>query len=92
MEASSGTLSTSPLSFNDGMSGLTHYQSSDESLQHLPPYDLCLELVELYFRYIHDTFHSILHKASFLEDVANGTASHAILLAMISLSSRLAVK
>lgn len=54
----------------------------------LPPTVLCEEIVSLYFQYIHDTFHSLFHKPSLLEDVRNGTISRLILLSIISLAAR----
>ncbi len=49
---------------------------------------LCEELVNLYFRYIHDTLHSLFHQPSLLEDLRAGTIPQVILLSIISLSAR----
>ena len=49
---------------------------------------LCVELVELYFRYIHDTFHSIFHPPSVIQDVIDGVLPRVLLYGMISLSAR----
>jgi Fungal specific transcription factor domain len=54
----------------------------------LPPRPLCITLTELYFQYIHDTFHSIFHRPSVLEDVANGTLPDVLLFGIISLAAR----
>jgi hypothetical protein len=54
----------------------------------LPPQALCEELAVLYFQYIHDTFHSLFHKPSFMRDVAGGTVPGVILFAVISLAAR----
>jgi hypothetical protein len=54
----------------------------------LPPQSLCEELVGLYFRFIHDTFHSLFHYPTMMEDVSQGTVPPVILYAMISLSAR----
>jgi hypothetical protein len=54
----------------------------------LPPLELCLELVELYFDLIHDQFHSLFHRPSFTEQVRNGTAPRVLLFAMMALSAR----
>lgn len=54
----------------------------------LPSRPLCIELVGLYFRYIHDTFHSLFHQPSVMQDVADGTIPKVHLFAMISLSAR----
>jgi hypothetical protein len=49
---------------------------------------LCEELVDLYFQYIHDTFHSLFHKPSCMRDVSRGVTPDAILFAIISLAAR----
>jgi hypothetical protein len=54
----------------------------------LPPLELCLELVELYFDLIHDQFHSLFHRPSFIEQVKKGTAPPVLLFAMMALSAR----
>lgn len=54
----------------------------------LPTRPLCIELTELYFRYIHDTFHSIFHRPSVMQDVANGTLPKVLLFGIVSLSAR----
>jgi len=54
----------------------------------LPDSDLCLELVGLYFDLIHDQFHSIFHRPSFMEDLLRGVAPKVILFAMMALSAR----
>jgi len=54
----------------------------------LPPWELCLELVELYFDLIHDQFHSLFHRPSFIEQVRTGTAPQVLLFAMMALSAR----
>jgi hypothetical protein len=54
----------------------------------MPSPMLCEELVNLYFRYIHDTFHSLFHQPSLLEDLRAGTIPQVILLSIISLSAR----
>jgi hypothetical protein len=54
----------------------------------LPPRELCLELVELYFDLIHDQFHSLFHRPSFIELIRKGTAPRVLLFAMMALSAR----
>lgn len=54
----------------------------------LPPPELCMELVELYFDLIHDQFHSLFHRPSFIEDVRRGEAPRLILFAMMALAAR----
>lgn len=53
-----------------------------------PPKELCLELVELYFDLIHDQFHSLFHRPSFMEQVKKGTAPRILLFAIMALSAR----
>jgi hypothetical protein len=64
-------------------------QAVAQASNSLPPPSVCLELVNLYFDFIHDQFHSLFHKLSVLEDVKQGHASTVILLAMMALSARL---
>jgi hypothetical protein len=52
---------------------------------------LRLELVNLYFEYIHDQFHSIYHRPSLIEDVACERAPKIVLFAILALSSRFSV-
>jgi hypothetical protein len=54
----------------------------------MPDQQLCEELVDLYFRYIHDSFHSLFHRPSLMEDVARGTLPKVLLFAIMSLSAR----
>lgn len=54
----------------------------------LPPIDVCVDIGNLYFRYIHDTFHSLFHQPSVEDDIANGTLPQVLLLGIISLASR----
>lgn len=54
----------------------------------MPPLDVCMDLGNLYFRYIHDTFHSLFHQPSVEDDIANGTLPQVLLLGIISLASR----
>lgn len=46
------------------------------------------ELVGLYFDYIHDQFHSMYHRPSFVDDVINNRVPKIVLLAVLALSSR----
>ncbi|KAH7405634.1 fungal-specific transcription factor domain-containing protein [Phaeosphaeria sp. MPI-PUGE-AT-0046c] len=50
--------------------------------------ELRQELIELYFDYIHDQFHSMYHRATFMEDMSNGRISKLVLFAMFALSAR----
>ena len=54
----------------------------------LPPRPLCIELTKLYFQYIHDTFHSIFHAPSTIQEVEEGSLPKVLLFGIISLSAR----
>lgn len=54
----------------------------------LPPMPLRLQLVGLYFDYIHDQFHSLFHRPSFMADVASDRVAPVVLLAIFALSAR----
>jgi hypothetical protein len=60
----------------------------DHSQGSLPPSALRQELVELYFDYIHDQFHSIFHRPSFKDDVSADQVPHVILFAIFALGAR----
>lgn len=45
-------------------------------------------LVDLYFRFIHDSPHSLFHEPTFKASVADGSVSKPVLLAMLGLSAR----
>ncbi|KZM28379.1 DNA binding [Ascochyta rabiei] len=62
--------------------------ASSHTPSYLPPVPLRLELVNLYFDFIHDQFHSMYHRPSFTEDVARERVPRIILLAIFALSSR----
>lgn len=54
----------------------------------LPPQALCVELVNLYFDFIHDQFHSLFHRKTFEEDLRRGKVPPVVLYAMMALSAR----
>ncbi|KAG9191749.1 hypothetical protein G6011_10483 [Alternaria panax] len=54
----------------------------------LPPTALRQALVELYFDYIHDQFHSMYHKALFMDDVINDRIPPMVLFAIFALAAR----
>lgn len=83
-----GLLNNGPVS-NLLLPRITPSQTATQASDSLPPFSICLELVNLYFDFIHDQFHSLFHKPSMIEDVKNGCASPVILLAMMALSARL---
>lgn len=45
-------------------------------------------LVDLYFRFMHDSPHSLFHEPTFKARVVEGTVSQPVLLAMMGLSAR----
>ena len=54
----------------------------------LPPSAVCNHLVNLYFDYIHDQFHTLFQKPAFMADLASDRVPTVILLAIIALSAR----
>ncbi|KAK6211301.1 c6 transcription factor [Colletotrichum tabaci] len=54
----------------------------------LPPLPVRLELLRLYFDYIHDQFHSLFHRPSFVEDALDDRVPHGILYGICALSAR----
>lgn len=46
------------------------------------------ELVDLYFKFMHDKPHTLFHEPSFKSSVVSGTASRLVLLSMMGLSAR----
>jgi len=53
-----------------------------------PDNALCHELVNLYFRFIHITFHNLFHRPSFEAAVRDGTIPKILVFAIFSLSAR----
>lgn len=49
---------------------------------------LCAELVQLYFDYVHDQFHTLFHPPCFVEDVNRGHAPRILVYGMMALSAR----
>ncbi|KAH3982820.1 hypothetical protein HBH51_038420 [Parastagonospora nodorum] len=56
--------------------------------EELPPIPLRRELVNLYFDYIHDQFHSMYHRASFMADVEHDKVPAIVLFAIFAFSAR----
>lgn len=50
---------------------------------------LCTELVQLYFNYVHDQFHTLFHPPSFMESLLQGKAPPILVYGMMALSARL---
>lgn len=50
--------------------------------------ELCKELVWFYFKFIHDTHHSLFHQASIEEDLDMGTLPDVFLYSMMALGAR----
>jgi hypothetical protein len=61
---------------------------SDGPVLPIPPRPVLGELVELYFRFMHDGPHTLFHEPTFLSRLAQNMVPSFLLLAMISLSSR----
>ncbi|OLN87532.1 putative transcriptional regulatory protein C530.11c-like protein 2, partial [Colletotrichum chlorophyti] len=64
--------------------------SQGETIPHamLPGLPVRLDLVRLYFDYIHDQFHSLFHRPSFVEDALGDRVSDGILYGICALSAR----
>lgn len=54
----------------------------------LPELNHLLAIINLYFDYIHDVFHSLFHKATFIQDLVDGRISDTILYAIVGLALR----
>lgn len=54
----------------------------------LPPPILLRELVELYFRLIHNGPHTLFHEPTFISELESNTLSPMLMLAIISISAR----
>lgn len=54
----------------------------------LPEQPLCRDLVQLYFDYVHDKFHSLFHRPSLVEDMLRGQAPKILIYGMLALSAR----
>jgi len=63
-------------------------QRLDQPPEDVPSRELCVELVHLYFDFIHDQFHTLFHRPTFVEDVENDRAPPVITFAMMALSAR----
>ncbi|OAA52924.1 Fungal specific transcription factor [Cordyceps fumosorosea ARSEF 2679] len=55
----------------------------------LPPTELCLEAIHLYFRYVHVSFHVLFHKPSFLRAFRDGSLPKILLFAVMGMAVRL---
>ncbi|CEI41727.1 unnamed protein product [Fusarium venenatum] len=51
-----------------------------------------IHLVDLYFRFIHNSPHSLFHEPTFKDTVVQGTVSKPVLLAMMGMSARFAAQ
>ncbi|CZT40962.1 uncharacterized protein RSE6_00639 [Rhynchosporium secalis] len=63
-------------------------QSTQEANHAYPPLALRLELVQLYFDYIHNQFHTLFHPPTFLAAVAEHRVENVLLYPMFALSAR----
>lgn len=68
----------------------TYYPSASTTQAEGCPFtqSLCAELVQLYFDYVHDQFHTLFHPPSFVEDVNRGQAPRILVYGMMALSAR----
>lgn len=56
----------------------------------LPDQPLCTELVELYFDFVHDKFHSLFHRPSLIEDIRRRQVPENLIYGIFALSARYA--
>lgn len=82
------TPSMSPELFTTSPSYQSMVPDDQEPMMELPPLEVCEELTDLYFRYIHDAFHSLFHPPTLKEAVVRGTVPRVILFAVMSLAAR----
>ncbi|KAI6784952.1 putative transcriptional regulatory protein -like protein [Emericellopsis cladophorae] len=54
----------------------------------LPGIELILEIVHLYFDYIHDQFHCLFHRPTFIQDVTQGHVPEGLLFGILGLAAR----
>jgi hypothetical protein len=54
----------------------------------LPDPDVLIDVVNKYFRYLHDLPHSLFHKCSFIRSVENGSVHKSVIYAIIGLTAR----
>ena len=50
----------------------------------LPNQPLCIELVELYFDYVHDKFHSLFHRPSLIDDIRRGATPEILIYGILA--------
>lgn len=67
---------------------LNGHAAADETTSGLPPKAICVELIQLYFDFIHDKFHSLFHKPSMIQDVLEDRAPPILLFGILALSAR----
>lgn len=63
-------------------------ESPNEQDADLPPEDIVLHLVELYFRHVHGQTYSFLHKPTFIPRIKEGKVNRTLLLAICGLTAR----
>lgn len=66
----------------------TRCEATSHAAAALPSLPVRLDLVRLYFDYIHDQFHSLFHRPSFIEDALGDRVHHGILFGICALSAR----
>ncbi|KXH40590.1 ZnF3 [Colletotrichum nymphaeae SA-01] len=66
----------------------TRCETASHAADALPSLPVRLDLVRLYFDYIHDQFHSLFHRPSFIEDALGDRVHHGILFGICALSAR----
>jgi hypothetical protein len=75
-------------SATSGRATAAYLPTNADPLLLIPPKPVCNELVELYFRLIHDGPHTLFHKPTFLSRLAENVIPGYLLHAVVSLSTR----
>ncbi|OQE29812.1 hypothetical protein PENSTE_c002G04501 [Penicillium steckii] len=76
---------------NDQLEHFTSQSSLCVATPIFPPQDdqgLCTELVQLYFDYVHDQFHTLFHQPTFMNDLSQHKAPPILVHGMMALSAR----
>ena len=66
----------------------SNFSSNHKQNIKLPPLDIILHLVELYFQHVHGQTYSFLHKPSFIPLIKQGKVNRTLLLALCGLTAR----
>ncbi|KAF5262559.1 hypothetical protein FOXYS1_6712 [Fusarium oxysporum] len=85
-------LQTDMITLSPQLPRASEVRDPPRSIQSIHAQDERMYLVNLYFRFIHDSPHSLFHEPTFKASAAEGTVSKPVLLAMLGLSARFATE